>query len=497
MSDSIQSTAINRSDDVLDTTSIERLISLYEDPEAWVEYFIEKCCKVGTPEGVKENIRKNFPYSDDFRSTIKRMACSIPGFRWAVRKGLQDDAAEDGTEKPEGDEGEQSLEEQLINAANDMSALRIWEGDKSLWAANGNWREFVLLTGDTFIKLPYISAVKTCLPERMASQDSRIKSSPGSRKGIAGYMFQYRLGDEEGGYSQGGLKTDMVVEVVTAEKWTVQEPGEVEKEIALSYGFIPVSHFGWEEREGNPRGLPLGLRLAKKCLHLSMVQFGIRMGSKLNSFPVGVFKNVKTGIQELYPGIMLELDDISPQLQASFKFEGGNLNLSSLENELDGAKRDLAKLAFLPFEGKEGAQNAQPASGRAMERLTAAQVAYRVNFLLAEASFLEDLAYKFMVVSKNPLGKGMKRGDLTPIYDGFDEDQTGTLERAKLLFQEGFIEDALRLLGYEEEAIERMVVEAKQNKLDNLSAMFMGSGDVAKIKQPIEDPNKPPTEPAK
>lgn len=447
------STTQGRSNAILDSTTIERLILLFEDLESWPDFFFEKGCVSTITDAQKEKIRKNFPWSDDFRRTIKRVAASIPTFKWSARQGL-----------------DETKVTALIEAANEMSELRTWEGEKNLWAANAMWREFVLLTGDTFIKFPKVDGV--CIPERMSPQDTKIRSSQTRKKGIEGYRFQYPVGADANPYTTTGSQGQLVTEIVDAKVWTIMEPGAAPKSSNLSYGFIPVSHMAWEEREGNPRGLPLSLRLANIIVHIIAIKYGIRMGGKLNSFPIILLLNIKSALEELYPGLIMEADDASPTAKADVKTVGGDLTLTCLENELEQAERDLDRSAFLPHESREGSSGQQIASGRAMERLSAAQIAYRVSFMLSEASFLEDLAFKYLTVSGNPVAKMMKMGDLTPQYDGFGEDQTAILERAKALFSEGATQEALRVLGYEDDAIETIMEEIKQNKQDGFMSIL-------------------------
>jgi hypothetical protein len=455
----------NRADETLTTEDIRTLIRLFENEEAWVDYFIEKCAADNLPEAAKNEIRKSYPYADDLRRTILRMANSIPGFKFGLRKGI-DPALEQGEE--DGETLKLSKGAQILADLNAMCEKRSWEGEKSLWAALPSWRAFTLLAGDTFVKIPRING--EALPERMGPQDTALLLSKTSRKGIDGYRFTYSVGGG-GIYTELGATLGTTVETVTRDSWTVERNGKTEKTDQLSFGFIPVAHLAWEEREGSPRGLPLGARLTKICLKIAAVRVGRRLGNKRNAAPITVIYNSTTGIPQLYSGMVLELDDKADGSKAKVESVGGGLDLTSLASELEDGKRELAEAAFLPYEGKEGAQGIEPASGRAMERLTAAQVAYRISYMLVEQSFLEDLAYKMLVIS-GKAGEDLKPGDVTVLYDGFGDDQTQLMRRAELLFQERMPRKALQTLGYEDDEIERMLAERSAKDDGDLQSLL-------------------------
>jgi len=256
------------------------------------------------------------------------------------------------------------------------------------------------------------------------------------------------------------------------EKWSVEKDGQEIKTDNLNLGFVPVAHMAWEEREGSPRGLPLGARLSKICLKLAAIRMGRRLGNKRNAAPLTVIHNSTTGIPRIYSGMVLELDDKSNGAKAKVESVGGNLDLSSLATELEDGKRELAEAAFLPYEGKEGAQGIEPASGRAMERLTAAQVAYRISYMLVEQSFYEDLAYKMLIIADKASTSDIKPGDVTILYDGFGEDQTQILRKAELLFQERMPRKALQTLGYEDDEIEKMLAERDESNANDMQSLF-------------------------
>lgn len=477
----------NRSNEILTSQEIETLICLYEDPDQWAEHFLSNVARETLPDAKKTVIRKNFPYADYYRRTIKRLAMSIPSFTWELSK----EAKEKFVKKVRDDAGDEQGDDlpekpTVLDKANEISSRRIWEGNKDIWGALNSWREFLFVTGDLFITLTKPQETGEFSAERMGSQDSQIKLSEKYRKKVEGYKFEYEVGSDL--YTESGTPGATVTQEYTKDAWKISGFGVEDAEIPLAHGFIPVAHLAWEEREGSPRGLPLSERLAKITLWIYAASLGRRDANKLNATPVAVLRNSTSNHGDYFPGMTLEIHDKSPTAPASLEFKGGNIQLTSTENEIEDGKRALSEAAFLPYEGKEGAQGVELASGVALEKLTAAQTAYRIQYMLAEAGFLEDLIYKSLVIDGTPV----ERGDIVVKYDGFGEDQKNMMEKAKVLFAEGLPKEALRVLGYEDEVIEKILSEKEEKTLDDFGGIFGGNGQM--MPAPAENQEQNPVE---
>ena len=417
---------------------------LYDEISAWPDYFLTQRGSSEMTDSQKDYIKKNWPAADHFRRTIKRLATSVPAFTW------------DGKNQA------------AVDKMTEISARPMWEGAQTLQGVMADWRAWLFVGAATYVKLPLVNGkVK---PERMPPYYARLEMSQNSRKEIIGFNFRYQVGTA-GIFTSNASLSAMITEQITANSWTVNEKPQGDF-IKSGIDFIPVAYMAWEPRESSAIGVPLSERVIQKVLHVYSVGVDKRMANKLSGFPVGVGTNVTGLPTAIPPGTNLSLNDKSPTQKADFKFANPIINMQDgLNLEYDQALRELSETAYLPFEGKEGAGSAQPASGRAMQMLSAGQIAYRTQFILAEKSFLEDMAYKCLRIE----GVKVERGDVTAKYDGFGEDQRSVLEKATLLFGQGLVHEALKVLGYDQEHIQAILDLDKETMALKLTEPIAGA----------------------
>ncbi len=496
----------NFSDTIIPTSEIMLYNSLYEGlgiPDKW----IENCVKVDAAETTKEYLRRNFPRANYMRRAIKRMVSSIPDVK--IIYAPKDDEANEVepvdpklptpdpanppiTPKPKKVNPQVQEVQDLID---EMISRKNWEGDMDFCAAVPFWREMAFVNGDLFIKLPTQGDKEAdpgaVITERMPSYYTRLNTSEVRRKQITGYRFQYPIGNTAFQDDPQGQRVRL--EIITQDKWLVQDgtnnsQGEFIPEgapvlnQALSYGFIPVAHFCWEPRESSARGLPFMKALWQKALHIYSTTMTRRLGNKFNATPIIVRLNATGELPTLEPGEVVDLFDVSPVAKADMKAISGTLNDRSIRDEYLDALKEFNAEALLPSEDKDDLGSSGAQSGKALAHLGKAMVAYREMFTTNEGSFYVRLIWMMLKIE----GVEVELEDLSAHYGEIQEpDDTVKLQKADLLFSQGFIEEALRTLDYDDEMVDALMAQMQAQKTKDAQAFMAGTPKLDENGNPV------------
>lgn len=462
---------LNRSNAVLETGDIELNLRLFETAGNLFDYWHGQVCPtVGGNEA--EFLRRNFPRGNPLRMVILERAFTIAMPTIRVSDAYGEDPA--APKKKRGatddeDEGNDAKRSAVMAKREDLEARlknlldrNVWEGEKSIWAALPWWRAYVLVSGDNFFKLPIAKEkdlqeapdpnvkVGQVLPERMRSQWSQLLPHPDRQKVVAGYRFTYPVG---GVMNSAGQPTNWVVEELTYKAWKRRLPNGVEESQVLNFGFIPAEHFSFEEREGNPRAIPLMNRLREKVLDVLTASLVRKGGVKRSSGGIQVVKNAEGITSPVPSGGLVNLTDTANKV-ADFDVVGTQFDDGPAQREYLDQMDELYDEAALPSPRRTAAgAGADPASGTALSQMSRREVAYALAFTQAEGPFLQRLLSKCLRLE----GADCKPEDICVEYDlssGLTQPQK--IQLAELYFNQGYEEQALSALGHDEESLDEI-----------------------------------------
>jgi len=516
----------NFSNEMLTTQDILLMLNLYNG-FGIADWFINNVVSEGLSESEKRDIKRNFPRMNYFAWIIDRVAYSMPGVDILYQPDMDDipdftpqvadplnpasdpaalaatnaaaKAAYEADKKAKKAKQQESVEE-MDEVIREIMERQTWEGEKDFWSALPLWRIFLLICGDTFVKLPWDDIMEGIMPERMGPQYSMIMLSGRRKKEIGGYRFEYPLGGTT--YTPDPLGENTRIEVINAKEWTISDSSkggkleEVKNQPVPAEldGLIPVAHMAWKEREDHPRGMPFMRAIMEKCLHIYSIQLGRRIGNKYNAAPIIVRINAAGSPPSMNQGETHDIYDKSPMHKADVKVVGGGLSMQSTEQEYKDAIEELENLAFLPHEAQERNSMSVSPSGKASEMLSKSQVTFREAFTKGEGSFLCDLFYKILILE----GYKCERKDITAQYDSIQQPTAQQKQdRANELFAEGFIQQGLREMDFEEEQIDKMMLERSSEKQSSVSQFMSGIQPTqGAMNEPMPGPKEGPQPPA-
>jgi hypothetical protein len=456
----------NRSNAVLDTATIELNLRLFEQAGNLFNFWHGEVCPSVTGAEAAY-LERNFPRGNPLRMVILERAFTFPTPAIRLSDSYGDIPLKPGEEPNEDAETAKTEKRAILEAKlKELIDRNVWEGEKSLWAALSWWRAFVLVTGGSFFKLPVASAedlkespdpnikVGQVLPERMRSQWTQLLPHAKRQKVIAGYRFQYPV---DGVLNNAGQASNWVVEEINYKTWKRVLPtavgGQIVEEKPVTTPFIPAEHFSFEEREGNPRGIPLMNRLREKVLDVLTAALVRKGGVKRSGAGIQVVKNAE-GISTPVPaGGLVNLTDTANKV-ADFKVEGTQFDDGPAQREYLDAIDELYDEAALPSRRRtaEGA-GSDPASGVALAQMGKKEINYALAFTQSEGPFLQRLLSKCLRLE----GVDCKPEDITIDYDlsvGLTQEQKMAL--ASLYFNQGYEEQGLMALGHDEESLDEI-----------------------------------------
>ena len=295
----------------------------------------------------------------------------------------------------------------------------------------------------------------------------------------------------------------MVQEQIDQTEWVIKRSGvpDVKKPLPEDLGFIPVSYLAWEKLEAEPRGKPLGARLLKKIFNILSTLTDIRNANRNNSDGVHVIINadLDEGVIPRAGGRLTLNSRPGSTLVPDYKKVGlaSGAQTEMLFKELEEQLRDLYEDAHLPFPGRDTVSAAPNPSGKAINILSAPQVAYRQVYLRTEQSMLEDLIYKLARIE----GKKIERHQIMVQHDPLVPPDPQSLDDdARFYMDGGFVKEALRRKGVEEERLPLLLAERaeeNQRKVDEFMLRAPLRGDPDEDEDDNKDPGKMPQPPVK
>jgi len=469
---------LNLSNNVITTQVIEGLVGLFEGDQAF-DFWLANVVSTSISESDKDDLRRNFPRNNKFRELVLKLCWSIPLPKIEPSDDLKGSAYD-------------ALEEKIEA----LLERETWEGRKTFWAALPWWRAFAFVTGDLAVKLPVVEG--ECYPTRMPVQNMQILMDPKVRKAIKGFKFQYPVGAAD--YTDQGEETREIVETIEPGSWTVELDSKTTKE-PVPADMLAVAHMAWEEREDSPRGLPLGMRLADKWLHVLSVMVDRRMGNKMGSVPMYKLLNAQGTLPARKPGAVVALKTEVPFAPADFSAVESNHNDGNIRSELVDALREMHEEAFLPFELDNNSGQVDKHSGKALQLLSKDQIKYREAFQAVEQAFIKDLILKALKLE----GHTIEKDDLSVSYEPVVSPEPSERRAdAQFYWDAGLEQKALEVMGNDTDEAEAMLSELEDKRAEQMlnagaNGLLPGADPMAEDdpEDPEADPAQPPVAPGK
>ncbi len=183
----------NCSNDNLTSEDINIRLRLY-DGTGIADWFIDNVVSADISTEDAAEIKKNFPRANYIQWIVDRVSYSMPPFevvfspkeeKFKSKIALTGDAAvdvpalqeEEDAFKRENQMALDARREKIEEHIREIQERQCWEGEKDFWASVPIWRAFLLVCGDTFVKLPWAEDLKGVAPERMGPQWTMIQLS--------------------------------------------------------------------------------------------------------------------------------------------------------------------------------------------------------------------------------------------------------------------------------------------------------------------------------
>jgi hypothetical protein len=257
------------------------------------------------------------------------------------------------------------------------------------------------------------------------------------------YIFDW---EEAATLEGGGTRISQMREEIDAKGFSFYMDGRPVKKEAHAFGFIPVVRILREEVEASPYGRSGIEDLIEGQMAVNMALTKRAWATKYNSFRVWAPK--ESGHVE--PGTTIT---ISPGALSPIPIEavGGDVDLSAVERELEDALDHLYRLGCVPRKLKEEVASSAT-SAKALNTLLEGLKRYTEKKLVYLRRGFEELIEKFLAAK---FGTGLFVATVSfPSLSG--EDPQHVLARAQFLADRGFVTEALKELGYDEQMVRKM-----------------------------------------
>jgi hypothetical protein len=320
---------------------------------------------------------------------------------------------------------------------------RNFGGGRTFWEALPGYYLTQENYGTLFLKL-FIKNGEISV-QKMYSQDVEAVTDEKNCLEVTKYVFEW---DETATLEGGGIRIVRMREEIDGREFSLFMDGRSVRREAHPFGFIPVIRIIREEVEGSPYGRSGIQDLVEGQLAVNMALTKRAWATKYNSFRVWAPK--ESGHVE--PGTTIT---VSPGALSPIPIEavGGDVDLSAVERELEDALDHLYRLGSVPRKLKEEIASSAT-SAKALNTLLEGLKHYTEKKLVYLRRGFEELIEKYLAVK---LGTGLFAASVSfPSLSG--EDPQHTLDRARFLADRGFVTEALRELGYDEEIVEKMKV---------------------------------------
>jgi len=318
---------------------------------------------------------------------------------------------------------------------------RNFGGGRTFWEALPGYYLTQENYGTLFLKL-FVRGGEVCV-QKMYSQDVDVITDEKNYLEVKKYVFEW---EETANIEGGGVRMSRMREEIDAEGYSLYADGRLVRKEPHSFGFIPVIRILREETDGSPYGRSGIQDLVEGQLAVNMALTKRAWATKYNSFRVWAPK--ESGHVE--PGTTIT---VSPGALSPIPIEavGGDVDLSAVEHELDDALDHLYRLGCVPRKLKEEVASSAT-SAKALNTLLEGLKRYTEKKLVYLRRGFEELIEKFLAVR---FGTGFFTATVSfPSLSGEDPQQV--LTRAQFLADRGFMAEALRVLGYDEEMVEKM-----------------------------------------
>lgn len=318
---------------------------------------------------------------------------------------------------------------------------RNFGGGRTFWEAVFGYYLTQENYGTLFLKL-FIRGGEVCV-QKMYSTDVEVVVDGKNYLDVKKFVFSWEENlDIEGG----GVRTAQMKEVIDDKAYYRYEDGDEIGKERHSFGFIPVVKIIREEVEGSPYGRSGISDLIESQQNINMALTKRAWATKYNSFRVWAPK--EAGYVE--PGTAIK---ISPGALSPIPVEavGGDVDLSSIERELDDALDHLYRLGSVPRKLKEEIARSAT-SAKALNTLLEGLKRYTEKKLVYLRRGFEELIEKCLLIKY-----GADAFSVTISFPPLDrEDPDYVLRRAQFLADHNLTSEALKELGFDEEMQKEM-----------------------------------------
>ena len=170
------------------------------------------------------------------------------------------------------------------------------------------------------------------------------------------------------------------------------------------------------------------------------------------------------------PGVVIKLDQQTPGVTTEAKYIGGADSLQALENEAEDHRRDIYLFAHVVPDSKDEITTQASGSGKAQSILSGPGRQWFNTMLMPKLqAWMENVLYMAAVIE----GKPWKREQICVGFGlGESPDKGQQLEEAKFIAETiKAPREALRTIGREEEAIDRILQESDSRGADETARL--------------------------
>jgi Phage portal protein, SPP1 Gp6-like len=341
--------------------------------------------------------------------------------------------------------------------------VREWLGSENFGGKRTFWETLpgLFLTqenyGTVFLKLIYKDG--EVLVNKMYSENVVVVVDKKNYLNVEKYIFSW---EETVGLEGGGAKVVRMTEEIDAKQYQVFVDGRPQKTEEHSFGFIPVIKILREEEEGSTYGRSGISDLIEAQQNVNMALTKRAWATKYNSFKVWAPK--EAGYIESGTTIKISPGALSP---IPIEAVGGDVNLSSLERELDDALDHLYRLGSVSRRLKEDMVRAAT-SAKALNSMLEGLKRYTEKKLVYLKRGFEEMISRYLEINYE-----VNDFKVTVNFPSLDREDTDyILRRAQFLASQGMGNEALKELGFEGEFVEE--IKAKEKEAEEEEAIEGG-----------------------
>lgn len=324
-----------------------------------------------------------------------------------------------------------------------------WFGQgRSFWEALPGYYKMQENAGTLFLKL--LIKDKQIQVQKPYSEDVTITVDSADVSKIVSYEFKWY---ETVTFLDGTEQEVEIKEVVDGESYKRYQAGELMEETRHGLDFIPVVIIVRDEIEGSPYGSSGIEELIESQNNVNVALTKRAWATKYNSFQVWCPEQGA----DVAPGTSLKVTPgaLSP---IAIKAVGGNIDLSSIENELDDSLTHLYRTGCVPRPDDKEVITAE--SGVALNTKLEPLKRYTEGKVVYLKDGFEKLISYFLQMKR--------KGDSFTVvvtYPSLErEDKAFLMEKANFMRAGGHEEEALRILGYGEDTIAKLAEETAKKE---------------------------------